>query len=105
MDIFKGRESILNTVTRAARSGDRITFHGEDTEKPKTLWAGLGNRSGLHGFASELTEEKWARSGERFAKKVKKLLSGLESGQLCILTYRNITRDRGRWVAVRSWII
>ena len=85
-------EHWMESLENAAQDGDRVVLAGK---KPTTLWAGFGNRSGLHGFAFELTQEKWAKSGERFRTK----LSGLRRGaRVEVYSFRNINRDRGRWV-------
>lgn len=85
-------------LSDVARDGNKITFTPEGEEKAKTLWAGLGNRSGLHSFAYELMSDKWKKSGERFQKRLAKLPAGL----IVIHEYRNKTRDRGGWVPVRK---
>jgi nuclear transport factor 2 (NTF2) superfamily protein len=85
-------EHWMESLNNAARDGNRVVLAGK---KPTTLWAGLGNRSGLHSFAYALLSEKWDKSGERFLKK----LSGLRSGaRVEVYSFRNIDRDRGRWV-------
>ena len=72
-----------------AEDGNRVTIAG------KNVWAGLGNRSGLHSYADELTQEKWAKSGDRFMKKIEKLPAGTE---VELKRYKNKNRDRGNWV-------
>lgn len=81
------------TIIRAAKDGMRIRFTVEGDEKTKTIWGGLGNRSGLHSFAYELLNRKWDKSGARFEKKLDKL----PAGKLELQDYYNVTRDRGRW--------
>lgn len=78
--------------------GDRVTYTPEGADKPKTLWAGLGNRAGLHSYADELISDKWRKSGARFVKKLAALPSGTE---VCIMQFRNVNRSRGRWVTVQ----
>jgi hypothetical protein len=85
-------------LINAASNGDRVVFTPKGEEKAKTLWAGLGNRAGLHSFACTLIYEKWGKSGERFMKK----LDGLGAGTLAIQQYRAKTRDAGRWVTVAT---
>ena len=86
----------LSKLIARAKDGFRITFLAEGCEKAKTLWAGLGNRSGLHSFAYTLLSEKYAKSGERFEKK----LASLGAGKVTVHAFRNVTRDRGRWSPV-----
>lgn len=98
-------EKTLSVFKSYARNGFRIRLHLEDTEKSKTLWAGLGNRSGLHSFADTLLREKWDKSGDRFTKKLEKVFSGLEGGMIEVQDFRNISRDRGRWVTVLRYTV
>jgi hypothetical protein len=72
-----------------AEEGNRVTVAG------KNIWAGLGNRSGLHSYADELTSEKWGKSGDRFAKKIMNLPAGTE---VELKRFQNTDRDRGKWV-------
>jgi hypothetical protein len=72
-----------------AEEGNRVTVAG------KNIWAGLGNRSGLHSYADELTREKWAKSGDRFTKKIMNLPAGTE---VELKRYQSASRDRGNWV-------
>lgn len=84
-------------VALEAKYGHRVQLQGKGPAK--VLWAGLGNRSGLHGYAEELTDAKWAKSGARFMAKVKALPKG---SKLELFVYQNVARDRGRWVFVRE---
>lgn len=68
----------------------------------KSIWAGLGNRSGLHDYANELTENKWEKGQKRFAKKLEALVPG---DVVEILSFYNINRDRGRWNVERKYLI
>jgi len=72
-----------------AEEGNRVTVAG------KNIWVGLGNRSGLHSYADELTREKWAKSGDRFTKKIMNLPAGTE---VELKRYQSASRDRGNWV-------
>ncbi len=104
------KKALLN----AARDGDRLvleakpkTFQVEAAtivhhQKNKTLWAGLGNRSGLHGYASELLRDKFTKSGARLGRKLDKLPVG---STILVLFFRNVTRDRGRWVEIARYTI
>jgi len=85
----------LQRLTTLAKDGERLTYQPEDTEKPKTLWAGLGNRAGLHSFQFTLLREKWEKSGARMLKRVSELPEGTV---INVLSFHNIDRDRGRWV-------
>lgn len=84
----------LRKLARAARDGMRLTYQPDDAPKAKTLWAGLGNRSGLHSFADTLCRDKWDKSGERFLKRLRKLPAGTV---ITVHDYHNTNRDRGRW--------
>ena len=85
----------LQTLARYARDGVRLVYYPDgEGSKPKTLWAGLGNRAGLHSFATTILEEKWTKSGARFKTKIAKLPRGT---RVVCLDFRNTTRDRGRW--------
>lgn len=79
-----------------AADGLRLVLAGE---KPRTLWGGLGNASGLHSYASTLIRSKWEKSGERFSRRLGKLPSGTV---VEVRDYRNTTRDRGRWVTIKT---
>jgi hypothetical protein len=91
-----GTKEYSDTATRlknAAMDGDKIKING------KTVWAGLGNRSGLHSYAEELIREKWDKSGVRFMKSLDDLLR--PNTLVEVFMFRNVTRDRGNWV--RQW--
>jgi hypothetical protein len=89
----------LVTLSRVARlDGQRLI----NINTGKTLWAGLGNRSGLHSYADVTIREKWEKSGEGL---VKKLLT-LEPGTVVeIKGYQNKNRDTGTWVSMRKLTI
>jgi hypothetical protein len=94
-------EGLMKTASRGevvqwAREGNRVKVNG------KTLWGGLGNRAGLHGYARELISEKWKKSGPRFEKKVDALPPGTE---VELFYFKNTTRDRGRWVKSRTVVM
>lgn len=88
-------EATIRLISRYARHGDRVVFIPKGETKAKTLWGGLGNRSGLHDYADVLTSQKWEKSGDRLKCKLAKLEPG--SGKIKIQSYGNINRDRGRW--------
>ena len=56
----------------------------------KTVWGGLGNRSGLHDYANTIIREKWEKSGGRFEKKMREAEFTLIELQM----FHNINRDR-----------
>lgn len=87
----------LQRLATLAEDGDRLTYQPEGAEKPKTLWAGLGNRAGLHSFQFTLLREKWQKSGARMLKRLGNLPEGTV---INVLAFHNIDRDRGRWVKV-----
>lgn len=98
MPIKLTKDEVIKRFPNIARTGDRI-IHIKGT-KPSTLWAGLGNRSGLHDFAFTLIREKWEESGERFTKKLDKIVKPGEEFQ--IQQFSNINRDRGKWVTIQT---
>ena len=83
----------IQQILQWAEEGGRVTVAG------KNIWPGLGNRSGLHSYADELAYEKWSKSGDRFAKKVESLPAGTE---VELKRFKNINRDRGRWVTAAT---
>lgn len=92
------RAAALAALGRAARDGDRIVAVGPGGAT--TLWGGLGNRAGLHDHAYTVTEEKWAKSGPRFQKKLDQLFApGL---RVEVRIFAHLTRDRGRWKTARA---
>lgn len=84
----------FRTLSKWAQDGTRLVLV-RGTDKPTTLWAGLGNRSGLHSYADTVTREKWAKSGPGLRKKLVKLIDG---DVVEIQDFRNKTRDRGNWI-------
>ena len=85
------REAIdpVQQILQWAEEGGRVTVAG------KNIWPGLGNRSGLHSYGDELISKKWAKSGDRFAKKIESLPPGTE---VELKRFKNVNRDRGNWV-------
>ena len=79
----------VQEILQWAEEGNRVTVAG------KNIWPGLGNRSGLHSYGDEIIRKKWTKSGDRFAKKVEALPVGTE---VELKRYKNINRDRGKWV-------
>lgn len=59
----------------------------------------VGNPSGLHDYQYQLIREKFKKSGDRFAKKLNTMKKG---DTISIEEYRNITRDRGKWVVTKK---
>ena len=94
--ITPAQRKFLRTV---AKYGDRVLFIDENGKKFK-IWAGLGNRSGLHSYASTLIREKWEKNGERFINKVEK--KAQQTGTFVVQEFQNINRDRGRWVTIKT---
>lgn len=88
-------EQIFAISYQARELGNRVVYVLPGETKEKTLWAGLGNRSGLHSFAETLIREKWEKSGERMLKKLNKLPPGTS---ILVFQYRNKTRDKGSWL-------
>lgn len=73
-----------------AKFGDRIVIAG------KQVWAGLGNRAGLHSYAEVVLKERWEKSSKLFLKR----LDEYTEGRIEIYRFQNITRDRGRWIRI-----
>lgn len=83
----------MDRILAWAEDGNRVKING------KTVWGGLGNRSGLHSYAWTLIDEKWKKSGPRFTKKIQALPAGTE---VELFRFKNKTRDRGNWIKVRT---
>ena len=81
--------SNIDSAISWARNGGRVQIDG------KNAWMGLGNRAGLHDYATELIDEKWKKSGARFEEKIRELPEGTK---VMLLSFHNINRDRGRWI-------
>ncbi|MCR4330425.1 MAG: hypothetical protein NUV49_00900 [Patescibacteria group bacterium] len=100
-------KKVFDRLHAAAQDGDRVIFTPVGAEKSKTLWAGMGNRSGLHSFASVLLAEKYEAGKDRFTQKLERLTSGT----LSVLEFQNVTRcgvytrDGGRWVTVLKFVV
>ena len=96
-------ETTISRILNYAQSGYRIEYND------KTIWQGLGNRSGLHSFVDDLLREKWEKSGKRFENKLRNLIKNSSKGDVfTIKKYENvvwksginkgkINRDKGRW--------
>ena len=89
--IKKNKKQAIIVLTNAAQDGYKIQHNG------KTIWGGLGNRAGLHSYAMDLLYEKWEKSGQRFVKKLEKLVAKGEVFE--VFCYRNTSRNRGRWAS------
>jgi hypothetical protein len=97
---FISKSEAMERVLSHAEYGGRVLEVVTESEKPKTLWAGLGNRAGLHSYADVIMQEKWEKSGERFKRKIDKNMH--EGTVLQLQTFQNTTRDRGRWVTIET---
>jgi len=89
---FKPSAAQLRDLEFYAEDGDRIVADG------KTIYAGFGNRSGLHSYlqtALNDTFKKWPNA--------KKKLEAGEFSKIEVLTFRNIDRDRGRWIVIETY--
>lgn len=89
---FKLTSGMLAALADYAEDGDRIQIDG------KTIYAGFGNRSGLHSYLSTALANTFAKWPRAKAK--------LEAGAyntIDVLTFRNIDRDRGRWIKIKSY--
>lgn len=86
----------LQRLLTFARDGERLV-HVPLLGKERTLWPGLGNRAGLHGFADELLREKFKKGEAGLRKKLAALPPG---SRVEVRTFRNRTRDAGRWTPV-----
>ncbi len=83
---------VVERLITHAKQGDRILIDG------KGVWAGLGNRSGLHSFVGIALSDAWDRRGARFVARLEKSV-----GVATVLRFSNITRDRGRWVPIAEY--
>ena len=83
------REVQFDRAIRAARMGDRLIV-GD-----KTIYSGLGDRSGLHSYATELLRDKWAKADARVTKKLRAYPSGTK---VKVFSYYSRTRGRGNWL-------
>lgn len=92
----------LANVQGYARDGGRVKVLLPGAEKEKQVWKGLGNPSGLGGYADTLNREAWDKGGARFTKKIEALPAGVE---IRMYEYRSINRDRGRWVLDRVYMV
>jgi hypothetical protein len=91
-------KGIVRNLRSSAEYGYRIVCNG------KTIWAGLGNRSGLHSYANTILYEKWNKLGVRFLTKVEKLIRE-GATEFEIHDFRNINRDRGVWRPFQLYIV
>lgn len=64
--------SRLNKVWRLAQDGYKLIVKG----RRGSLYTGIGNREGLHGFARKLANEKWERGQMSLFRKLKTLQVG-----------------------------
>ena len=83
-------------ISTAQHDGDKVVLNG------KTIWGGMGNRSGLYDYAGEVMSEKWKKSGPLFTKRVQALKAG---DKVEVYQFRNVTRDRGKWVKLRTMVV
>lgn len=93
------RSQVVAALLSAARDGDRLVERCTKGQKDRVLWPGLGNRAGLHGFASELLREKYEKGAARLRRKLEALPA---SAEVVVLQFRATTRDRGAWKAIRT---
>jgi len=68
----------------------------------KAIWKGIGNPSGLHNFLYTLIDEKFKKSGPTFHKRLNTLKKG---DKVVVQRYKNITRDRGKWVDSEKYTV
>lgn len=73
----------------ACYNGDRVIVNG------KTIWKGLGNRAGLHSYEITALATQWRKSNKKFLARVAALQKG---DTVEVQSFRNITRDHGKWV-------
>ena len=78
-------------LLRQAELGYRLVLIAD---KPKTIWAGLGNRSGLHDHARVILQEKWDKSGRWLSRKLHDLPGDTV---VEVQHFHNINRDMGGW--------
>ena len=63
---------VLNNIWRTAESGYKLIVR----DQRGSLYTGIGNRQGIHGYASQLSREKWVRGEKSLFRKLKKLNVG-----------------------------
>ncbi|WP_407306680.1 hypothetical protein [Acinetobacter sp.] len=84
--------AIMKRLEAYAEDGDRIAIDG------KNIYMGFGNRSGLHSYLQTAladTFKKWPNA--------KKKLEAGNFSKIEVLEFRNIDRDRGRWIVVKTY--
>ena len=89
-------DSVIERLLGLAESGNRLKVGR------KNIWMGQGNTSGMHSYAEKERLVVWAKSGRRFEKKLRAFPPGTVVGNFY---YKNITRDRGRWVPAGTFTI
>lgn len=68
------KEQFLSAALDHAEYGGRVKCRLPG-EKEKTIWSGKGNMSGLYGISQyPYIGGKWKKSGDRFTKKLEKLV-------------------------------
>lgn len=82
-------------IAYARDFGYRVIVKGDALKKDKTIWAGLGNRSGLHSYIPIAISERWNKSHKLFLKRIAEMPAGTV---VEVHTFVNINRDRGRWI-------
>lgn len=93
------RDAARDELFVAAENGDRLTLVAPTTRR---LWAGLGNRAGLHSYMFTILHERFVRGRDRLARVLDSLPDG---ARVEIHRFRNTSRDRGRWCRVRTVVL
>ena len=65
-------EVLLDIFRNASYEGLKLTIK----DRKGSLYTGIGNTEGLHGYADKLSAEKWQKAGSRFVQKLKTLIPG-----------------------------
>lgn len=89
---FKLTPRDMADLEEYARQGDRIMADG------KAIYAGFGNRSGLHSYLSTVLDQAFAKWPRAKAKLEAGAFNSLE-----VLTFKNVNRDRGNWMRVQTF--
>lgn len=92
-------EYLMSEMRMSALSNEKVTILIKGEQKEKTLWAGIGNTSGLHSFAQTLINEKWDKQQGKIENKLKGLIEG---DKLIFYSEEYITRDRRKYEKYRQ---
>lgn len=78
-----------------ARWGNKIVLNG------RAIWSGLGDRTSLYDYATQLLNDKWDKGGERLKKKL--LSVNKYEDTVEVFSYFNTARYKGNWRKIRTY--